>query len=156
MAVQSSRIITIIFTMETSTSDGISLGTELFLSKFTILWWNSHYPIPTVIFGDKLHFRTQLVFIKNVIRYYLPAKKKSKGRVQRSMVVTVTSGMKNPPEKLEFLQFLPRFQASTLLFLRNSYLLKNLIIIFRNTVDIVFQQIIKVTVIKAADKANQH
>ena len=27
----------IIFTTETSTSDGISLGTDLFLSKFTIL-----------------------------------------------------------------------------------------------------------------------
>ena len=29
--IQSSRIITIIFTMETTTSDGISLGTDLFL-----------------------------------------------------------------------------------------------------------------------------
>ena len=57
------------------------------------------------------------------------------------MAVIVTSGMKNPPEKLEFLQFLPRFQALSLLFLRISYLLKNLITIFRNTVDIVFQQI---------------
>ena len=35
--IQSSRVITIIFTTETSTSDGISLGTDLFLSKFTIV-----------------------------------------------------------------------------------------------------------------------
>ena len=42
--------------METSTSDGISLGTDLFLPKFTILKRNSHYPTPTVIPGDKLHF----------------------------------------------------------------------------------------------------
>ena len=35
--IQSSRVITIIFTTETSTSDGISLGTDLFLLKFTIL-----------------------------------------------------------------------------------------------------------------------
>ena len=58
----------------------------------------------------------------------------SKGRVQRSMAVIVTSGMKNPPKKLEFLQFLPRFQDLSLLFLRNSYLSKNLITIFRNIV----------------------
>ena len=50
------------------------------------------------------------------------------------MAVIFTSGMKNPPKKLEFLQFLPRFQALSLLFLRNSYLSKNLITIFRNTV----------------------
>ena len=37
IGIQSSRVITIIFTMETSTSDGISLGTAIFLSKFTIL-----------------------------------------------------------------------------------------------------------------------
>ena len=54
--------------------------------------------------------------------------------MQRSMAVIVTSGMKNPPKKLEFLQFLPRFQALLLLFLRNSYLSKNLITIFRNSV----------------------
>ena len=53
--------------------------------------------------------------------------------MQRSMVITVTSGMKNPPKKLEFSQFLPRFQAVPLFFLRNSYLSKNLII-FRNIV----------------------
>ena len=35
--VQSFCVITIIFTTETSTSDGISLGTDLFLLKFTIL-----------------------------------------------------------------------------------------------------------------------
>ena len=44
--------------------------------------------------------------------------------MQRSLAVSVTSGMKNPPKKLEFLQFLPRFQALSLLFLRNSYLSK--------------------------------
>ena len=38
------------------------------------------------------------------------------GRVQRSMAVIVTSGMKNPPKKLEILQILPRFQALALLF----------------------------------------
>ena len=58
----------------------------------------------------------------------------SKGRVQRSMAITVTSGMKNPPKKLEFPQFLPRFQAVLLLFLRNSYLSKHLITIFGNIV----------------------
>ena len=51
--------------------------------------------------------------------------------MQRSVAVIVTSGMKNPPKKLEFL---PRFQALSLLFLRNSYLSKNLITIFRNTI----------------------
>ena len=54
--------------------------------------------------------------------------------MQRSMAVIVTSGMKNPPKKLEFLQFLARFQALSLLFLRNSYLSKKLIAIFRNIV----------------------
>ena len=49
-------------------------------------------------------------------------------------MVIVISGMKNPPKKLEFLHFLPRFQALSLLFLRNSYLPKNLITIFRNIV----------------------
>ena len=58
----------------------------------------------------------------------------SKGRVQRSMAVIVTSGMKNPSKKLEFLQFLPRFQVLSLLLLRNSYLRKILITIFKNTV----------------------
>ena len=43
--------------------------------------------------------------------------------MQMSMAIIVTSGMKNPPKKLEFLLFLPRFQALPLLFLRNSYLL---------------------------------
>ena len=50
------------------------------------------------------------------------------------MTVIVTSGMKNPPKKLEFLQVLPRFQALSMLFLRHSYLSKNLITIFRNIV----------------------
>ena len=33
-----------------------------------------------------------------------------KGRVQMSMATIVTSGMKNPPKKLEFLQVLPGFR----------------------------------------------
>ena len=66
----------------------------------------------------------------------------SKGRVQRSMAIIVTSGMKNPPKKLEFSQFLPRFQALPLLFLRNSYLSKHLITIFGKILsDNVFQPI---------------
>ena len=44
----------------------------------------------------------------------------SNGHVERSMAIIVTSGMTNPPKKLEFSQFLPRFQALPLLFLRNS------------------------------------
>ena len=35
----------------------------------------------------------------------------SNRRVQRSMAIIVSSGMKNPPKKLKFSQFLPRFQA---------------------------------------------
>ena len=58
----------------------------------------------------------------------------SNGRVQRSVVIIVTSGMKNPPKKLEFSQFLPRFQALPLLFLRNSYFSKHLLTIFGNIV----------------------
>ena len=54
----------------------------------------------------------------------------SKGGVQRSVAIIVTSGMKNPPKNFEFSQFLPRFQAVPLLFLRNSYLLKHLITLF--------------------------
>ena len=42
--------------MGTSTSDGISLGMDLFLWKFTILKRNSHYPTPTVIPGDEIPF----------------------------------------------------------------------------------------------------
>ena len=64
--------------------------------------------------------------------------------MQRSIAVTVTSGMKNPPKKLEFLQFLPRFQALSLLFLRNSYLSKKC-----------FSRFIEVTVIRDKDRANQ-
>ena len=51
----------------------------------------------------------------------------SKGRVQSSMAIIFTSGMKNPPKNFEFSQFLPRFQAVQLLFLRNSYLSTRLI-----------------------------
>ena len=39
------------------------------------------------------------------------------GRVQRSVAIIVTSGMKNPPKKLKISQFLPRFQPLALLFL---------------------------------------
>ena len=58
----------------------------------------------------------------------------SNGHVQRSMASIVTSGMKNPPKKLEFSLFLIRFQALPLLFLRNSYLSKHLLTIFGNIV----------------------
>ena len=54
--------------------------------------------------------------------------------MQRPMAVIVNSGMKHPPKKLEFSQFLPRFQALSLLFLRNIYLSINLITVFRNIV----------------------
>ena len=54
----------------------------------------------------------------------------SKGCVQRSMAIIVTSGMKNPPKNFEFSQFLPRFQAVPLLFLRKSNLSKHLITLF--------------------------
>ena len=54
----------------------------------------------------------------------------SKGRVQRSMAIIIASGMKNPPKNFIFLQFLPRFQVIPLLFLRNSYLSRNLITLF--------------------------
>ena len=54
--------------------------------------------------------------------------------MQRSVAVIVTSGMKNPPKKLKFLQFSPRFHVLLLLFLRNSCLSKNFITVFRNTV----------------------
>ena len=50
--------------METSTSNGISLGTDLFLSKFTKFYPNSHCPTPTVISGNELHFFTHFLFIK--------------------------------------------------------------------------------------------
>ena len=51
-----------------------------------------------------------------------------KGRVQMSMATIVTSGMKNPPKKLEFSQDCLDL-ALALLFLRNRYmyLSKNLI-----------------------------
>ena len=62
-----------------------------------------------------------------LIKYSLDV---SKGRVQRSVAIFITSGMKNPPKNFEFSQVLPRFQAVPLLFLRNSYLLKHLITLF--------------------------
>ena len=58
----------------------------------------------------------------------------SKGRMQRSMAIIIASRMKKPPKNLKFSQFLPRFQAVTLLFLRISYLSKHLITIFGNIV----------------------
>ena len=54
--------------------------------------------------------------------------------MQRSVAVIVTSGMKIPTKKLKLLQFLLRFQALSLLFLRNSSLSKNLITTFGSTV----------------------
>ena len=46
----------------------------------------------------------------------------SKDRLQRSVTTVVTSRMKNPTKKLEVSQFLPKFQALVLLFLRNRKL----------------------------------
>ena len=70
--------------------------------------------------------------------------------MQRPMAVIVIYRMKNPLKKLEFSQFLLRFQALLLLCLRNIYLSKNLKKIFTNIV-----RFIKVTVIRDADKVNQ-
>ena len=75
--------------------------------------------------------------------------------MQRSVAVTVTSVMKNPPKKLNFLQFSPRFQALSLLFLRNSYLLKRDNNIQKYCPTTCFSRFIEVTVIRDADKANQ-
>ena len=61
--------------------------------------------------------------------------------MQRSVAIIVTSGIKNPANKLEFLQFWPRFQALQLLFLRNSYLSKHLITNFGNMSNNMFQPI---------------
>ena len=52
------------------------------------------------------------------------------GRVQRSMAIIVSSGMKNLPKNFIFSQLLPSVQVVPLLFLRNSYLLKHLITLF--------------------------
>ena len=68
------------------------------------------------------------------------------------MAIVVTSRMENPPKNVESLQFVPRFQALPLLFLRNNYLTKNLISILGNISDSLF---IEVTVIWDADKTNQ-
>ena len=38
-----------------------------------------------------------------------------KGRVLMSMATIITSGMKNPPKKLEFSQVLPRFGFSAVI-----------------------------------------
>ena len=80
--------------------------------------------------------------------------------MQRSMAIIVTSGpssgMKNPPKKLKFSQFLPGFQALPLLFLRNSYLSKT----FDNNIwkycpTTCFSRFIEIKVIRDADRANQ-
>ena len=89
--------------------------------------------------------RSVLVIKGQTVSFY--SSDVSKGRVQRSMAVIVTSGMKNSAKKLEFLQFLSRFQALSLLFLRNSYLSKNLITRFRNCPTTCFSRFIEVTVI---------
>ena len=65
----------------------------------------------------------------------------SKGRVQGSVVIIVTSWMKNPFKKPEYTQFLHRFQALPLLSLRNSDLTKNLITISEISSNNVFQPI---------------
>ena len=63
--------------------------------------------------------------------------------------------MKNPSKKLEISQFLPRFQALALLFLRNSYLSKNLITIFGNVVRQRVSADLSRLDIRDSDKANQ-
>ena len=71
----------------------------------------------------------------------------SKGHVQKSVAIIVTSGMKKPPKKLEFSQFLPRNWALPLETLDNN--------IRKYSPTICFSWLIEVTVIKDADKANQ-
>ena len=75
--------------------------------------------------------------------------------MQRSMAIIVTSGMKNHRKKLKCLQFLPRFQDLPLLFLRNSYLSKNLITIFGNILRQLVSADLSRLVIRDLDKANQ-
>ena len=58
----------------------------------------------------------------------------SKGRVQRSMAITVNSCDEKFSEKARIFTVLPRFQTLLLLFLKNSYLSKYLITIFTNIV----------------------
>ena len=72
----------------------------------------------------------------------------SKGRMQRSVAIIVTSRMKKPPKKIEFSQFLPRFQALPLETFDNN--------IQKYCPTTCFSRLIKVTVIRDADKANQH
>ena len=71
----------------------------------------------------------------------------SKGRMQRSVAIIVTSGMKNPLKKHEFSQFLPRFQALPLETFDNT--------IRKYSPTTCFNRLIEVTVIRDADKANQ-
>ena len=77
--------------------------------------------------------------------------------MQRSMSITITLGMKNPPKKLEFSQFLPRFQALPLLFLRNRYLSKHFITLQYSEIlsDNVFQSFHRGYGNKGCGKANQ-
>ena len=63
----------------------------------------------------------------------------SKGCEQRKMTIIVTFGMKNPPKKLEVSMFLPRCQVLAQLFLRNSYLSKNLITTSGNEIQPIYQ-----------------
>ena len=67
--------------------------------------------------------------------------------MQRSVSIIVTSGMKKPPKKLKFLQFLPRFQALPLETFDNN--------IRKYSPTMCFIRLIEVTVIRDADKANQ-
>ena len=71
----------------------------------------------------------------------------SKGRVQGSVAIIVTSRMKKNSEKAKFSQFLPRFQALPLETFDNN--------IQKYSLTTCFSQLIKLTVIRDADKANQ-
>ena len=67
--------------------------------------------------------------------------------MQRSVAITVTYGMKKPPKKLKFSQFLPRFQALPLETFDNN--------IRKYSPTACFSRLIEITIIRDADKANQ-
>ena len=75
--------------------------------------------------------------------------------MQRTIAIIVTSEMKTPPKKIEISQFLHRFQALALLFLRNSYLSNNLITIFGNIVRQRVSADLSRLNVRDSDKANQ-
>ena len=62
----------------------------------------------------------------------------SKGSEQRKMTIIVTFWVTNPPKKLKISQFLPRCQVLALLFLRNSYLSKNLVTLSGNVFQLIY------------------